>query len=357
MRKENPDTLVLYLFNKERFFDIDAIHLYEAFNSMEKYSFGKAYSAVDVLTKRYEDNPDALLKLLFCIVELSRLYEAQQYGRIIQILKGNKSIFSKDSWFIQTHNDKESVFNNLKQVFGILRSEDKDIVDLINYLADARFLNDAYLSGIIDDADYNLANPVPVIELIHIVDYLNNPRVSTQHGVKGESHDSVVFVAEDSSKNPYVAMYRFFDMWGKMQFSANMLNQFYYDFSAEVRGILCDIGMNVSDINRGAYTANEETIKKKIRAIFERFKDNPYFQFIYGSDYEGFFSKPGVTKAKNCLKENTVYGILSAYKLFYVGCSRARRNLTVLLDSSKIKGDYELQKMRFEQIGFEVNEL
>lgn len=43
LRKTDPDTLILYLFNKERFSDIDAIHLYDAFNSMEKYSFGKAF--------------------------------------------------------------------------------------------------------------------------------------------------------------------------------------------------------------------------------------------------------------------------------------------------------------------------
>ena len=77
-------------------------------------------------------------------------------------------------------------------------------------------------------------------------------------------------------------------------------------------------------------------------------------QFIYGADYESYFSKPGVTKARDCLKGNTAYSILSAYKLFYVGCSRARRNLTILLDSSKIKGNLEPQKKRFEEIGFQV---
>lgn len=354
IRKTDPDTLVLYLFNKERFSDIDAIHLYEAFNNMEKYSFGNAFSAVDVLTTRYEDNPDALLKLLFCLVDLSMLYKTQQYGRIIRILKGNKSIFSKNSWNIQTHNDKEKVFISIKRVFDILRSEDKTIADLISYLADAHLLNEAYLSSIIDDEDYKISNSVPIIELTHIADYLNNPRVSTQHGVKGESHDSVVFVAEDSSSNPRVAMYRFFEMWGQMQVSANLLNQFYYDFAAKVGSVQRDIGMKASDLKKDTYTANEKTIKKKICTIYEGFKDNPYFQFIYGRDYDGYFSKPGVTKAKDCLKESTVYGILSAYKLFYVGCSRARRNLTILLDSSKIKGNFELQKKRFEEIGFQV---
>lgn len=354
LRKADPDTLILYLFNKERFSDIDAIHLYDAFNSMKKYSFGKAVSAVDVLTTRYEDNPDALLKVLFCVVELLKLYKAQQYGSIIQILKGNKSIFSKDSWNIQTHNDKETVFNSLKRVFDIMESGDKTIADLISRLADAHLLNEAYLSGIVDDDDYKLAELVPVIEVVHVADYLCNPRVSTQHGVKGESHDSVVFVAEDSSGDPRVAMYRFFEMWGQIQISAKMLNRFYYDFAAEVGNVQRSIGIKASDLKKDTYAADEEMIKEKIHTVFDRFKDDLYFQFIYGADYKSYFSKPGVTKAKDCLKDNTAYSILSAYKLFYVGCSRARRNLTILLDSSKIKGNLELQKKRFEEIGFQV---
>lgn len=165
---------------------------------------------------------------------------------------------------------------------------------------------------------------------------------------------SVVFVAEDGSGDPRVAMYRFFEMWGQIQISAKMLNRFYYDFAAEVGNIQRSIGIKVSDLKKDTYAANEEMIKEKIHTVFDRFKDDLYFQFIYGADYESYFSKPGVTKAKDCLKDNTAYSILSAYKLFYVGCSRARRNLTILLDSSKIKGNLELQKKRFEEIGFEV---
>lgn len=354
LRKSDSDTLILYLFNRERFSDIDAINLYNAFDKMEKYSFGKAVSAVDVLTTHYEDNPDSLLKVLFCIVELLRLYKAQQYGSIIQILKGNKSVFSKDSWNIKTHNDKETVFNSIKQVFNIIESENKTIADLIRGLANVHLLNEAYLSGIVDDDDYKLAELVPVVEVVHVADYLCNPRVSTQHGVKGESHDSVVFVAEDSSSNPCVAMYRFFEMWGRIQISAKTLNQFYYDFAAEVGNIQQSIGIRGSELKKGTYIANEEMIKAKLHTVFDRFKDDPYFQFIYGADYESYFSKPGVTKAKDCLKDNAVYGILSAYKLFYVGCSRARKNLTILLDCSKIQGNYELQKKRFEEMGFQV---
>ena len=248
----------------------------------------------------------------------------------------------------------ETVFNSIKQVFNIIESESKTIADLIRGLSNVHLLNEAYLSGIVDDDDYKLAELVPVVEVVHVADYLCNPRVSTQHGVKGESHDSVVFVAEDSSNNPCVAMYRFFEMWGQIQISAKTLNQFYYNFAAEVDNIQQSIGIKGSVLKKGTYIANEEMIKAKLHTVFDRFKDDPYFQFIYGADYESYFSKPGVTKARDCLKGNTAYSILSAYKLFYVGCSRARRNLTILLDSSKIKGNLEPQKKRFEEIGFQV---
>lgn len=143
-------------------------------------------------------------------------------------------------------------------------------------------------------------------------------------------------------------------MWGQIQISAKTLTQFYYDFAAEVDNIQQSIGIKGSELKKGTYIANEEMIKAKLHTVLDRFKDDPYFQFIYGADYESYFSKPGVTKAKDCLKDNAVYGILSAYKLFYVGCSRARKNLTILLDSSKIQGNFELQKKRFEEMGFQV---
>ena len=73
--------------------------------------------------------------------------------------------------------------------------------------------------------------------------------------------------------------------------------------------------------------------------------------------YVEYLDKPGVTKARECLKENSVLGILSAYKLFYVGCSRARRNLTILLDRSKLQGDVPWQKEKFKELGFSVEEI
>lgn len=57
-----------------------------------------------------------------------------------------------------------------------------------------------------------------------------------------------------------------------------------------------------------------------------------------------------------CFKESQVYGSLSAYRLFYVGCSRARRNLSIFIDKSKIEGFTSRLTKKFNEIGFEVTE-
>ena len=149
-------------------------------------------------------------------------------------------------------------------------------------------------------------------------------------------------------------MYRFFEMWGHLSVSLKSFNQFYYAYINELSDLQIAINMKINDLTKDSYTQYEDIIQKKISAIMERFAENPYFEFLCKEKYEQFLSKPGVTKAKECMKESTVYGVLSAYKLFYVGCSRARKNLTILLNKSKIKGDFELQKSKFEELGFIV---
>lgn len=46
-------------------------------------------------------------------------------------------------------------------------------------------------------------------EVKNLANYLNMPHISTQHGVKGESHPSVIFMASDNNSNPNVRMYPF----------------------------------------------------------------------------------------------------------------------------------------------------
>ena len=47
-------------------------------------------------------------------------------------------------------------------------------------------------------------------------------------------------------------------------------------------------------------------------------------------------------------------GILTAYKLFYVGCSRARKNLVIVVDETKINKFENEFKAKLISIGFEI---
>lgn len=357
LQEEDPDTLVLYLLNKERFSAIGASNLFQAFSDMEKYSFGKGHSATEVLTTFYKDNPDPLLKLLYCVARMAKDFQKRQYGLVIQTLKSNRFMFCRETCDIHKHGEKVQLFQNLTLVFDIFQNETKTILDLLSLLRDTSIADSTYLETLLADAENEAALAVPAIELKQVLDYLDDPQVSTQHGVKGESHNSVVFVADDSRNTPVVYTYRFFDLLSQMPVSLHAFNEFYYSYARELADLESTIEMKVNELKANDYTKHEDEILRKAKAIVERFSDDPYFQHICQNKYKEYLDKPGVTKAKGCLKENSVLGVLSAYKLFYVGCSRARRNLTIILNRSKLQGDLQKQKEKFKELGFSVEEI
>ena len=62
-----------------------------------------------------------------------------------------------------------------------------------------------------------------------------------------------------------------------------------------------------------------------------------------------------VAVVRYCLKITNIEGILTAYKLFYVGCSRAKRNLTVVVDENKIAQFKDAFVEKVRKIGFAVS--
>ena len=73
--------------------------------------------------------------------------------------------------------------------------------------------------------------------------------------------------------------------------------------------------------------------------------------------FDDYFTKKNKTKALGCLKENVVYCVLAAYRLFYVGCSRARKNLAIVIRNSDINEFKDRLKTKFESIGFVVEDI
>ncbi len=357
LQKNYSDILVLYLLNKERFSAIGASNLFQAFSKMKKYSYGRSYSAIDVLTASYAENSDPLLKLTYCVTRMAKYFQKGQYGPIIQTLKSNKSMFCQEICSIKNHSDKIRLFHNLTLVFAVIQDETKTISDLLLSLKETSLVDETYMGNVLADTENETALAVPAIELMRVMDYLDNPKVSTQHGVKGESHNSVVFVADDSRNTPIVYMYRFFDLLCQVPVSLQSFNQFYYAYMKELADLQNTIQMKIRELKSADYKQHEHEILQKANSIVGHFSDNPYFQHICQDKYAEYLNKPGVTRAKECLKESDILGILSAYKLFYVGCSRARKNLTVLLDRSKVQGDLLKQKEKFRELGFSVEEI
>lgn len=352
LEKDN-NTLVLYLFNKSRFAAIGAPNLYIAFSHMERYSFEQNCAAI--LTSSFEDNPDPLLKLLYCLLSLSNYYKKKQYGLIIQTIRANSpGVFRKYVCDIKCHDDKLDFIERINKLFQSLDS-DISISEFLDKIKSAELVNETLLEEILSVDDFKSILPVSISEPKCVFDYLSEPKVSTQHGVKGESHDSVIFVADDSSTNPIVHMYSFFEMWAKVSFSIKEFNDFYYSYLNELSDLQKSINMKIDKLNSDTFKEHETTLVGKATELLKKFGDNPYFNYLCKEYYTKFLARPGATNAKSCFKESKVYGIFSAYKLFYVGCSRARKKLTVLIDSNKIKGDIEAQKKNFEKLGFDVH--
>ena len=353
-----PDTLILYLLNKERFSEINALDLFSSYDGMKKYSYEKMYSAVDVLTASHEDNNDELLKLMYTILDMFQKYQDKQYGLIIQCLKKYSSLFEKDSFKIQLHHDKKILYDKLSVIFTLIDNDATTIEELLFQLESTSLIRQDYIESIRADEDYTSALKVPIVQLKNVRTYLDDPKVSTQHGVKGESHDNVLFVADTNAGRPNVRMYEFFKMLEFVEISLDPFQQFYYDYAHELFKLENKIGMKINDLDsKITYPKHEKTIISSVSTIISKFQSNLYFQHLCKNNYEKFQGKNNVTNAKGCLKESTVYGVLSAYKLFYVGCSRARKNLTVLIDNAKvvkINGNIEIQKEKFKQLGFEI---
>ena len=358
-QKEYKDILVLYLLNNDKFKEIGASALYRAFSRMDKYSFPKKYHSNDVLSDYTQENPDPLMRFIFSFDSIMTFYQNKNFGSMITQCKRYKEFYSSNTYSIIKHDDKKrlsTIYEELSKVYF----DDNSLVTIEQLLKDLLandVITEAFIQGIIDDGEYQEALNVEVVEVKRLADYLKEPRISTQHGVKGESHTTVLFVAADSTSTPIVHMYNFFRVWSQVDFSLNEIEDFYYKYAKFVVDTVNKLGMSTRDLTADSHNKNEANkliLKEASEKILNSFKNNRIFELLCKEYYEEYLNKPNVGNAKKCFKDSTVYGVLIAYKLFYVGCSRARKNLTVIIDERKINDFKESLVEKIKKIGFVV---
>ena len=117
------------------------------------------------------------------------------------------------------------------------------------------------------------------------------------------------------------------------------------------------LGMKISDLT--AETHNKNEANKKLLAeysdqVLNTYRDNKLFEALLKDDFTAYLAKSTVSNAKNIFMLSKIEGILTAYKLFYVGCSRARKNLVVVVDENKINKFKDNFVDKLTVIGFDV---
>lgn len=353
---EYKDALVLYLSNKERFYGIGAGNLYDAFNKMEQYKYGRKYTAVDILTKEELREQDILLKLLFLLVEICKSYDEKRYGDTFRFIRKNPKIFNVKDYLVKKHSDKTEIKEYLDQIICKYNKENTKIGELVEECRRISFITEEYYGAIKEEKDYELVLEVGVEEVRHLSSYLLNPKISTQHGVKGESHDTVVFIAENSSSPPVVHMSNFFELWSKTNVSLFDFDSFYYRYLNLLKNIEVNCGLKPTQLNKESYEKHKSKISELIEQFVESNKNNQYYVQLLQDLVNKYLLKPNCTNAKACLKENLVYGSLSAYRLFYVGCSRARKNLEIIIRNEDVASFKSELSNKLKVCGFDVVE-
>jgi len=388
--ESNENFLALRVFNRSRFErsnkSEDMRNLFNSYNKLIPY--GAKISLIDVLMPIEKDSsPDYLLNILWKTNYIIESFEKKQYSFAIQQIKKYPKIFNVDKLRINYHNDKEELEYILIQVSNKYRAENHNysISDFFLELEDLKF----YKSGLYQDLterEHDNKNTyvdvlkVPLQEFQNLVRYNRQPDISTQHGVKGEGHEKVLFILEDSERySPYLYMYDFLEMFvlfddyfknNKQKLEDEILFSFYdfqefkYSFCNAVSKLEKKIGLKISKIK-------EDDIEKNLADISELINDfigNPYYIWIYGkrlmrknktgiNEYLNLQKNERfeVKNIKQMLKYADVNRILTAYKLFYVGCSRAKDELVLIVDKEKIKKYEKEFKNRFRDVGFIVD--
>lgn len=354
LMEQYKDSLILYLSNKSRFYNIGVGELYDAYSRMEKYSFGKKYNAVDVLTKEEIRENDALLSFLFTVNIIVDYFTKEFYGEVFRTIRKAGTYFNCEKFSIRKHIDKHLVKDKLDDIVALYNELSTTVDDFLSLCVEKKYIREEFYSAVVEENDYQLVKNVKVQEVKVLADYMSDPKISTQHGVKGESHDTVVFVADNSRSNPVVHMSKFFEMWSNIDITLSEFDAFYYIYSQMLNQIENKIGMKCSQLKADTYISVASIIDKELQAFTKKNETNPYYIQLLKVKMDKYFGKKSVTNVKECLKEGTVYGPLCAYRLFYVGCSRAKRNLVIMINKKDIEGFEDKLRNKLMITGFNV---
>lgn len=344
-----PNYYKLFLLNKEKYGQIGSTNLYDSISSIEQYSYNGKYSVSDALNSNIDENSDILFKPMYLIKNIIDYYRKNNYGAIVRIITKYKRIFNENN--VTSCNFKN--IETLKKLFNNVALEyENNENSILDFLIKTNILNEEYYNFIVSNEDYERVLNTKLIEFKNYCNYTIESDCSTQHGVKGEGHDNIIFVSE-SSANPNVQMYEFYNYFCKKNIDVNKFEKFndaYLKYLLEIEKV---IDTKINSLTAGTYAIYVNQIELIIDEMYNEFYENELFELLE-KKYFKYIANKNVTNLKNLLKKGNVSGILTAYKIFYVGCSRAKKNLVLLISKQKTSSYREDLSNKLKSIGFDI---
>lgn len=347
-----PETLILSVKNSTIFDNIGAKELFAAINQMPAHSFNSMHPAKDILTGLdWRDNNNPIIRLLYGLLQIESLCERGRVGEVIQILRKHESAFGVRS--VDTHADKERVATELGKIFELLKRQDVAIQTVLEGLTELGYVKRSFLAEYVQDEHYGALLQVPFTQVRNMFQFNLKPGWSTQHGVKGEGHEKVVFIAEDIGYPVSVKIYTLLNLWPDIEFSLELLEDAYSKISQEFEGARALAAGYFEKPNKDTYDKHRHLVDQAANTVAKNCSGTPLFDAVYGPSLEKYFAKAQTTNASKLFNIREMEGLLAAYRLFYVGCSRAKMQLDVIVDSSKIDDTKRFSRV-FEGLGFQV---
>ena len=171
LQKEFPEILTLYLMNKEKYQEIGAQNLYNAYENMEKYSFGRKYSPTDILSDMSSDNPDILMKFLFLLNNIMSFYANENYGMVISLCKKESKYFDSSQFKIKKHTDKQRIKSKFDKIQAEYEKEGCLIRDIVECLFANGFIPEAVKNDFEESTEYQSVLDIKIIEVKNLARY------------------------------------------------------------------------------------------------------------------------------------------------------------------------------------------
>lgn len=354
--ENKEDTLQLVLYNSDLFKAIEAHNLYIAFN--EKYKLFDKYSSKEILLNMSMDNPDDLIVLLIFITDICTLFDNKEFGQLIPKVMEFK-FSNKEIWNIKSHLDKVKVAQYMVQLSEEIK-KDITIEQLLNFMRDNEIIYTSHINMIMSQINDDLnfrekVLPLRFIEFLNCYKESKNPKFSTQHAVKGEGYDCVSLNITDG-QNPNVKMYFFLELFSKNIFNYESLSLMKNEITKCINSLNDSIEIKVSKVKAADYKKHEKECKTCLTMIKKSLmKDGKLFEEFFQEAFLKYEERPNLSNFKNCIRiKNKIEGALLAYKLFYVGCSRAKKKLSVYVTYKEIDSFIDEFISKMKSINFDV---